>query len=64
MRVATDIRDLGAHLSVHAATRCGTAAQRASRGLSVLKRLAVMPIDWRKKLLAVKTKVWPMALYG
>eukprot|EP00969_Alexandrium_andersonii_P007527 327267-Alexandrium_andersonii.AAC.1 len=23
-----------------------------------------MPIDWRKKLLAVKTKVWPMVLYG
>eukprot|EP00969_Alexandrium_andersonii_P310103 13704001-Alexandrium_andersonii.AAC.1 len=56
MRVAADIRDLGARLSVHAATRCGTAVQRATRGLGVLKRLAAMPIDWRKKLLAVKTK--------
>eukprot|EP00973_Karenia_brevis_P008086 1095678-Karenia_brevis.AAC.1 len=52
MKVATNIRDLGARLSVHAATRCGAATQRAGRGLSVLKRLAAMPINWHKKLLA------------
>eukprot|EP00969_Alexandrium_andersonii_P098754 4357438-Alexandrium_andersonii.AAC.1 len=54
MKVATNVRDLGAHLNVHAATRCGAAAERIERALCAIKRLAVQPIDSEKKLLALK----------
>eukprot|EP00969_Alexandrium_andersonii_P052861 2323051-Alexandrium_andersonii.AAC.1 len=64
MKVAANVRDLGAHLNVHAATRCGTAVERIERALCVIKRLSGLQIDAKKKMIALKTKVWPMAMYG
>ena len=64
MKVTTDIRDLGAHLSLHASTRCGTAAERIARALRSIKRLDVLPLDAKKRMLVLKTKIWPMATYG
>eukprot|EP00969_Alexandrium_andersonii_P322756 14260151-Alexandrium_andersonii.AAC.1 len=64
MKVAADVRGLGAHLNVHAAARRGNAVEMIGRALSVIQRFASLSTVSKKKTLALKTKVWPMALYG
>ena len=63
MKATTDIRDLGAHLSLHAATRCGAAAERVARALRLIKRLGVLPLDAKNGCWCSKRKLWPMATW-
>eukprot|EP00969_Alexandrium_andersonii_P043394 1902960-Alexandrium_andersonii.AAC.1 len=61
MKVATNVRDLGAHLNVHAATRCGTAVERIERALLVSRGLpACRSIARRRCLLSrQRSGQWP-----
>merc|ERR1712242_601393 len=64
LKVAHDVRDLGAHINTIRAARSGTMKRRGEEVLPLANRLRYMPAPRSKKAQVVSGKIYPKALYG
>jgi len=64
VKVVSDVKDLGAHLSVTARLRGNTLKHRIERATVLATKLACFPWGWEAKRKVVDTLILPLALYG
>ena len=64
VRVTTEARDLGGHLSVSKQLKGATQQQRLRRATALACKLACFPWGWEARQKVVNTLMFPMAIYG